>query len=265
MQHFSCYNHIPTNTRSPEGNLQNPPLRETEENLNGPMGHLGGVLGHVKLTSRLATPVIHFTPESRYHLLSQFAAWSELEKLVGGEPRGSYVCAMVVELWIMALLGSLAFLPGLFKMVDWRIRTHDPYEETAKGMPSVTPGSCRLLLNRSTHGFRFGSKGRYLHPGGVQGSFKRLIPGTRTSIHGPLLLRMESQPWDRQDAAHLRIRSRWVVATCSIWLWGKSMYPNWNPGKWKHGLKPAVPWWFNLTHTHTGVNCQGKPKGNHPL
>ena len=24
------------------------------------------------------------------------------------------------------------------------------------------------------------------------------------------------------------------------------MYPKWNPGKWKHGLKPAVPWWFHF-------------------
>ena len=26
-----------------------------------------------------------------------------------------------------------------------------------------------------------------------------------------------------------------------IWLWVKSMYPKWNPGKWKHGPKPVVP------------------------
>ena len=24
------------------------------------------------------------------------------------------------------------------------------------------------------------------------------------------------------------------------------MYPKWNPGKWKHGLKRAVPWWLNF-------------------
>ena len=24
----------------------------------------------------------------------------------------------------------------------------------------------------------------------------------------------------------------------------KNRYPKWNPGKWKHGLEPAVPWWF---------------------
>ena len=26
-------------------------------------------------------------------------------------------------------------------------------------------------------------------------------------------------------------------------------YPKWNPGKWNQRLKPAVPWWLNLTHT----------------
>ena len=26
------------------------------------------------------------------------------------------------------------------------------------------------------------------------------------------------------------------------WLRVKTMYPKWNSGKWKHGLKPAVPW-----------------------
>ena len=35
-----------------------------------------------------------------------------------------------------------------------------------------------------------------------------------------------------------------------IWLWVKNRYPKWNPGKWTHGLKPAVPWCFFLTHTH---------------
>ena len=28
---------------------------------------------------------------------------------------------------------------------------------------------------------------------------------------------------------------------------GQKVYPKWNPGKWKHGLKPVVvPWWFNF-------------------
>ena len=48
-----------------------------------------------------------------------------------------------------------------------------------------------------------------------------------------------------------------VQRSCSIshtWLWVKNMYPKWNPGKWKHGLKPAVPWWCNFdADPHQGV------------
>ena len=29
------------------------------------------------------------------------------------------------------------------------------------------------------------------------------------------------------------------------WVWVKYGYRKWN-GKWKEGLKPAVPWWFNF-------------------
>ena len=31
-----------------------------------------------------------------------------------------------------------------------------------------------------------------------------------------------------------------------IWVRVKNRYPKWNPGKWKHGPKPAVPWWLNF-------------------
>ena len=37
-----------------------------------------------------------------------------------------------------------------------------------------------------------------------------------------------------------------VLTTTAIWLWVKNRYPKWNFGKWKHGLKSAVPWWFNI-------------------
>ena len=33
--------------------------------------------------------------------------------------------------------------------------------------------------------------------------------------------------------------------TC-FWLWAKNRYPKWIPGKWKHGLKPAVLCWFHF-------------------
>ena len=39
-------------------------------------------------------------------------------------------------------------------------------------------------------------------------------------------------------------RSRAGLLTMVIWRWVKNQYPKWNPGKWKHGLKPVVPWWF---------------------
>ena len=33
----------------------------------------------------------------------------------------------------------------------------------------------------------------------------------------------------------------------AIWSWLKKPVPKWNPGKWKHGPKPAVcPWLFNF-------------------
>ena len=35
-----------------------------------------------------------------------------------------------------------------------------------------------------------------------------------------------------------------ATSLLAMWLWVKNRYPKWNPGKWKHGLEPAVPWWF---------------------
>ena len=29
-------------------------------------------------------------------------------------------------------------------------------------------------------------------------------------------------------------------------MWVKNRYTKWDPGKWKHGRKPAVPWWFDF-------------------
>ena len=37
-----------------------------------------------------------------------------------------------------------------------------------------------------------------------------------------------------------------LVGKSMKWLWGKNRYPKWNPGKWKHGPKPVVPWWFHF-------------------
>ena len=50
------------------------------------------------------------------------------------------------------------------------------------------------------------------------------------------------------------------------WVWVKHGYPKWNPGKWKHKLKPAV--WGGLTLTHTQIRtlpetltCTPKQRG----
>ena len=34
--------------------------------------------------------------------------------------------------------------------------------------------------------------------------------------------------------------------TCFHVAVSQKMYPKWNPGNWKRGPKPAVPWWFNF-------------------
>ena len=44
----------------------------------------------------------------------------------------------------------------------------------------------------------------------------------------------------------------------------KNRYPKWNPSKWKHGPKPAVPWWLNFDpypyrSSFLLRECQGKP------
>ena len=45
-------------------------------------------------------------------------------------------------------------------------------------------------------------------------------------------------------------KSAWYLRrkhTGPPWLWVKNRATSkWNPGKWKHGVKPAVPWWFHF-------------------
>ena len=46
-----------------------------------------------------------------------------------------------------------------------------------------------------------------------------------------------------------RTSSTWAKEKFLIflsWLRVKNTCPKWNPGKWKHGQKPAVPWWFSF-------------------
>ena len=53
-------------------------------------------------------------------------------------------------------------------------------------------------------------------------------------------------PW-RKEIHERRLRLG-IGEKCEImtWLWVTNRYPTWNPGKWKPGLKSAVPWWFNF-------------------
>ena len=49
----------------------------------------------------------------------------------------------------------------------------------------------------------------------------------------------------------LSLHGRSTVRQCGCfmsptWLWVKDWYLKWNPGTWKQGLKPGVPWWFNF-------------------
>ena len=41
------------------------------------------------------------------------------------------------------------------------------------------------------------------------------------------------------------------------WLWVKHRYPKWNPGKWKHGPKSAVPCWFYFDPYPTNITENG--------
>ena len=41
-------------------------------------------------------------------------------------------------------------------------------------------------------------------------------------------------------AAHRRWKVGWGIPSSHVAV-GQQRYPKWNPGKWKHGLKPAVP------------------------
>ena len=43
------------------------------------------------------------------------------------------------------------------------------------------------------------------------------------------------------------------------WLWVKNRYPKWNPGKWKHGPKLAVPWWLNFDPYPNQVKQEALP------
>ena len=74
--------------------------------------------------------------------------------------------------------------------------------------------------------------------------WQRLFPE-----YSPNMILLNLQPGDLKFAklaacsAH---ESTSVKHGVLMWLWVKNRYPKWNPGKWKHGPTPVVPWWFNF-------------------
>ena len=56
-----------------------------------------------------------------------------------------------------------------------------------------------------------------------------------------------SPPLPPSPSPHKNLVSLFRAHLATIWLWVKNWaIPKWNPGKWQHGPKPVVPWWFNF-------------------
>ena len=97
-----------------------------------------------------------------------------------------------------------------------------------------------------------------------------------------------SQPWISSTSIGRRLESTstktgglvlggsgrcgWVAREAlGEWKWVKERFSKWNPGKWKHGLKPAVPGWFSfhpcpngsdlMRHCLPGTNCRRSSGG----
>ena len=52
-------------------------------------------------------------------------------------------------------------------------------------------------------------------------------------------------PWRPSLLSNMR-RRRPEMRPFSAGCGSKNWFPKWNPGTWKHGLEPVVPWWFNF-------------------
>ena len=65
-----------------------------------------------------------------------------------------------------------------------------------------------------------------------------------------------NQPWGAHDLANHPCPKNKAFYRVIIWLWLKKPVPKWNPGKWKHGPKPASPLLFNF-EPH---QCRIQPK-----
>ena len=51
--------------------------------------------------------------------------------------------------------------------------------------------------------------------------------------------------WSFVECTVFRVVQREFQERPRIWLWVKNRYPK-CPGKWKHGSRLAVPWWFSF-------------------
>ena len=69
---------------------------------------------------------------------------------------------------------------------------------------------------------------------------------SQTVLNGPRLFFKFFAKTDSASLACCQIGPAKTGEKNNICLWVKNRYPKWNPGKWKHGPKPAVPWWFNF-------------------
>ena len=78
-------------------------------------------------------------------------------------------------------------------------------------------------------------------------------------------------------SSHQRTDILTLQDNCSVWFpqsplqnlrrtgqWVKTGYPKWNPGKWKHGPKSAVPC-CHLTHTHLGGRGDSRGLKHFPM
>ena len=114
-----------------------------------------------------------------------------------------------------------------------------------------TTTSCAISVNpakkkqrawaRSTHVALFPAPGR--HEDHVGGPAPIGRQNQRGVCEEPGLL--------HQQPRHIRPD---LHSEASGWLWVKNrVTPKWNLSKWKHSLKPAVPYWFNFDPHPCGV------------
>ena len=71
-------------------------------------------------------------------------------------------------------------------------------------------------------------------------ALKRARSSTRGARTRPPRRAWRPVPGHAERGRRVLISPRWGVGVALLWK------DKWNPGKWKHGPKLAVPWWFNF-------------------